>query len=179
MDRAQQWREAARTTALIDAVELELPSGAKVMARRPGPAFFAEHGRLPLSLAAKAAGEDVGGGAALETATDGAVADFMTFLREVLLFCVLDPRISVSPGPGEISPREIPDTDVRYIVEWAIRGPEAVRLESFRRRPADGSDRGDGKDVRVPSKRIIGDRGSGTRVKRGPGRVGSVPAPQA
>lgn len=150
MNKAQEWREKSRALTASEAdtvVDLALPSGMTIKARRPGPGFIAGLGRLPLSLATAAQEpepvpiEEFG----KKPAEDPAA--FFTFLRDLLLYCVVDPEISLTPKAGQIHPREIADKDVNFIFHWAMRGSEAESLESFRRQPGDGSTGGDGAQV--------------------------------
>lgn len=146
MSRAEAWREKARTAAIAAAVELELPSGAVILARRPGLAQLAEWRRLPLGLVP---GEQT-------EPSDDQVAETMAFLREMLVWCVLDPRI-----PEEMDPREIPEEDWTFIVRWAMRLEEVAALQGFRGERADGGAGGDGADVRSATVEPAGDGGPG------------------
>jgi hypothetical protein len=142
MHTASEWKEKAAQAARQGAVELDLPSGMKILARRPGPGDLAVWGGLPLSLASAA-----------DKKTDPAsmsdqdVLDTAGFMRDLLVYCVIEPRISLSPGPEEIHPRDIPSEDWQFIVQWAMRAEEARGLESFRGRRSDAGDSGDGQSV--------------------------------
>jgi hypothetical protein len=127
--KVQEWRAFGQKAAESEAQELELPSGMVVRARRPGPAFFAQHARLPLTLAAKV--NDESPNAADEPA--GELSNFAEFLREILVYCVVEPGISLAPGANQIHPREIPNADFEFIIGWALRREETASLESFRR----------------------------------------------
>jgi len=142
MSRATEWRQKAAEAARKEAVELELPSGMVILARRPTPGELAMWGGLPLSLAVAAReGSD---GAAL---SDEDVVAAHEFMRTVLINAVVEPRISLTPGPEEIHPREIPGPDWQFIVNWATRAEEARNLESFRGERPDAGGRGDGESV--------------------------------
>lgn len=127
--KVQEWRTLGQKAAEAEAEELKLPSGMVIRARRPGPAFLAQFARLPLTLTAKV-NEDRPD-AADEPA--GQLSNFAEFLREILLYCVVEPGISTTPGPGQIHPREIPNADCEFIIGWALRREEAASLEAFRR----------------------------------------------
>ncbi len=139
MNRATEWKDKARAAAQSEAVELELPSGMKILARRPDPLQLAAWGRLPMNLAAAAAS---GEGAA--KVTNEQAAELAGFLRDLLVYCCVDPRVSLDPsGPDEIHPREIPQQDWTFVINWALRVGEAQKLEPFRgERPDAGGDSG-------------------------------------
>ena len=159
MNNAELWRQKSRAAAVDEAAPLELPSGMVIMARRPGPALLAGYGRLPLGLAAAASEfEATGDGEGAVDAVSSA-----EFIRDLLLYCVVDPAISLHPRAGEIHPREIPDADLKYILHWAFRGEEAASLETFRTKPDDG--RAGHNRLEVPGAAVdtAGDRGPGAR----------------
>ena len=140
MSKAQEWRAKAREAAKAGAVELELPSGMVIWARRPNPLQFAAWGKLPLGLAV--------GGTAPESLTAEEVAEVMEFMRLVLEWCCVDPRISLDPvGPEEIHPREIPWEDATFVYRWAMRAEEARNLEGFRGERTDAGGGGNGGTV--------------------------------
>jgi hypothetical protein len=142
VNRAEEWRARAKEAAQIEAVELRLPSGAKILARRPDAMQFAAWGRLPMSLAGAVSGE----GAA--RVTNEQVAEMAGFLRDLLIYCCADPCVSLDPsGPDEIHPREIPQEDWTYIVNWALRVKEARALEGIRGGRSDARASGDGEAV--------------------------------
>ncbi len=162
---AEAWRAAGREAAAKEAVTLSLPSGVKIQARRPGPAWMASAGRLPVGLAAIASG-DAGGAQGLEDARDTAL-----FFRDLLEYCVVSPRISLGGEPGTILPSHIPDRDVSFLIAWALRGEEAARLATFRRESGAGDGGDGGEDVRAATERAAGDRGSVSGAKRRSGRA--------
>ena len=145
MDKAQAWAQKGAEAAREEATDLLLPSGMTIRARRPGPALLAAYGGLPMGLALTAASVNAdageGGGAASQT------IEVMDLMRELLLYCVVEPRISMTPGPGQIRPRDVPNQDVDFILYWAMRGSEAASLETFRSRRADGGAGGNGAGV--------------------------------
>jgi len=125
MTTAEAWAKAGRDEAAAEAKNLLLPSGITVKARRPGVAFLAAHGRLPLGLAKRAEGEPSGGGSV-------AVLEELVFFGTLVAHCVVSPEISTEPGPGRINPGNIPDDDIKFLIAWAMRGEEAERLATFR-----------------------------------------------
>lgn len=139
---ALRWKELSRRAAEAAAVDLELPSGMTIRARRPGPAQFALWGRLPLQMVPAAGGESGGGDLA-------GAAELAEFLRNVLLYCCVSPRVSLDPrGDDEIHPRDIANEDFDFILAWALRTKEAQQFDSFRGGRADAGPGGDGEDLR-------------------------------
>ena len=156
MSRAAKWRAAARAGAIKGAVELALPSGTKILARRPDPVQLAMWARLPFSLTAAAAPEAAG---PAEMTGEDVMALAQT-MRDVLLWCCVEPRVTLEPrGEDEMHPRDIPDEDLHFLFRWALRGEEAARLEGFRGRRADEGGGGDGADVRTAAVGAAGNRG--------------------
>lgn len=137
MEKAAQWRAKARAQADAAAVDLTLPSGMVIRARRPDPLQLAAWGAMPASLVGPASRNGAGEPAALSGQDMQQVA---ALYRDVLVWCCVEPRIALEPAEGEIHPREIPEADWRFIVEWALRVEEAESLRTFRGgRPDDGA----------------------------------------
>jgi hypothetical protein len=114
---------------------------------------YAAWDRLPLLLAAV---DDAG------AISNDQAMEIARFLRELLVYCCLSPRIVEAPaGEDEIAPREIPDADWRHIVTWAMRVEEAAAVRPFRPERADVGGGGDGKVLRMPAVGVDGDRGPG------------------
>ncbi len=159
MASANEWRKRAAEAAEAEAVELTLPSGMAIRARRPDPLQLAAWGALPMGLASAAAGLQ-------ESATRGdrieRGAELASCMRELLIWCCVSPRVSLQPqSDEEIHPREIPYADWTHIVFWALRVEEVRALEGFRGERGDaGRDRG-GEGVRDAAERTAGDPGSG------------------
>jgi hypothetical protein len=144
MSRASEWRDRGAAVAVSEAVELVLPSGATILARRPDAMQLASWNKLPMSLAAAASGE--GGAASVTTEQAGELAGF---LRDLLVYCCVAPRISLTPGEDEMHPRDVPQADWTFIINWALRVEEARSLTGFRGGRADAGDSGDGEGVRA------------------------------
>jgi hypothetical protein len=159
-----EWKRRAQAEAEELAQDLELPSGMIIRARRPGPLQYTAWSRLPLMLA-NTSTPDCGPSGA---------AEISAFLRELLVYCCLSPRIAEQPkGDDEVSPRDIPEADWQYIVTWAMRVEEAAKLRPFRVERKDGGDHRDGENILVQTIGPVGDRGQGAGAGGGPG---SVPA---
>lgn len=140
------------------AVDLTLPSGMTIRARRPHPLTMATWGALPLRLAGA-----VAAGRAIEMGdlTDEELRLMVESQRRLLEWCVLQPRISLTPaGTDEIHPMEIPDEDTAFILGWARRSEEVGALEAFRRREGVRGGMPGGEDVGGAAVGDAGDRGS-------------------
>ncbi len=171
---AKDWMRASAQDALQDAVELTLPSGMVIKARRPNPMQLAMWGLVPSSLA----GAVAGGTAARPDAE--AMAALMSGLRDLLIFCCLQPRVSLNPvGDDEIHPRLIPDKDTMFLLRWATRGEEAGHLESFRSERPNGSAGSDGAAVQPETEQDAGDNGPGTGARTGHGRSNDLETVEA
>jgi hypothetical protein len=166
---ADAWRAKARKEAEEEAQELKLPSGMTIRARRPGPALLASHAQLPLGLATLASGENAAAAERVEASIETA-----KFLYDLLIYCVVSPKISRTPGPSTILPGDLPDIDVKFIIAWAMRGEEAARLATFRTGRGDGAGGSDGGGVRPKTEHADGDRRSRAGAKFRPGRVGGA-----
>jgi hypothetical protein len=118
----------------------------KIVARRPGPLQFASWGRLPTGLVSAATGQGA------EETGDEALVEMARFMKEILCWCCLDPRV-----PEEIEPKDIPWGDAAFVVRWAMRAEEARALEGFRGGAGDAGGGGDGAGVREAAVGIAGD----------------------
>jgi hypothetical protein len=152
---AKEWREKGRAAAVSSAVELELPSGMTILARRPDPLQLAAWDRTPLMLAAAVSEVEPAGEVTMQQAADTA-----KFFAELLEYCCVSPRISMSPASDEeIHPREISQADWMFIAGWAMRTVEVADLRRFRGERNDAGDRGDGEDFRPEAVGAAGDLG--------------------
>jgi hypothetical protein len=165
MSRASEYRKRC-------AHEVELPSGAKFTLRRPALPQFMGWDALPTAFL-QAAQQPVD--PASISAED--TAQMARLMRDVLLWCCLDPRLSLEPkGDDEIHPSELSMDDALFIFRWAMRaeptaadptagGPNAGKggppLRSFPDRPADADGGPDGAHVRPTAVRADGDPGAG------------------
>lgn len=132
--------------------------GRAVLMRRPAPMWFIFRGRLPESLAIRAFPSAAGpataspDGVAANPAEElGLLADWiMALLREVLVA----PRVSLDPGPDEISPDLLDSEDVNFIIRWAygeIGSGGEDGLAGFRGQRQAAAARASGAHVVVPS----------------------------
>jgi hypothetical protein len=152
---AKDWKRLADEKAVEQAVDLILPSGMTIKARRPNPLQLAHWDRMPFSLAA--ATQD---GETMEGPTQQEIVNTAKFMQEMVLFCCLNPRISMEPkSDDEIHPRDIPQEDWLFIVHWALRSEETAKLRPFRSGAIDDRGRGDGQDVSMQAVEPVGNRG--------------------
>jgi hypothetical protein len=139
-----------------------------IQARRPGPLKLAEWNKLPMLLADAGPG---GGGLSDEQAREAAA-----FLREVLVYCCVSPRLSetaADDAEDEIRPGELPDADFTYIVAWAMRLKEAAAVRSFREKRKHDCVDGDGKTVLTETVVAAGSVGPGAGASDRPGGGGA------
>lgn len=160
MGKAKEWKNKARAEKASE--ELTLPSGMVITARRPGPMQLMQWDKLPTALAAAVTGTKITAGD-LSTRDLSELAEFM---RTLIMWCCVDPRVSLNPqSEEEIHPREIPEQDWVFIVNWALRVPEERALQPFRDgRTDDGGDR-DGEGVRAEAVEPAGDQRSRTLLE--------------
>lgn len=102
--------------------------GKPVLMRRPPPLWFIFRGQLPQTLAVGAASSAPTTAAALPTSSNRAPAvqtaedaeRVARWLGELLAEVMVEPHVSLSPGPGEIAPEMIAGEDLNFIVRWAV-----------------------------------------------------------
>ncbi len=110
--------------------------GKAIIMRRPTPAWFIFRGQFPATLAARPLRQ--GGSAA--SGGDGELKDqndmqrFAGWVVELLDEVMIQPRVSLAPGPGEISPDLIDDEDLTFIIKWSmgVVAPDGRGLDEFR-----------------------------------------------
>jgi hypothetical protein len=161
---AGEWRAKGAVAA---AVELTLPSGVTIRARRPNPLEFARWEKLPLMLVT-AAEKGAGSMAAAE------IVETARFLRELLVFCCVEPRVALGSeaGEGEILAGEICEADWTYITQWGMRMKEVAEVRPFRGKRAVSGGGGDGENIFVQTVAVDGDRGPGAGAGDRPGGGG-------
>jgi hypothetical protein len=139
-----------------------------IRARRPDPAQCVQWQMLPMMLANAAQN----GTAYVD---EDEAKRIMDLLRELLVWCCLEPRVSTEPkDESEIHPREIADKDLWFIVGWALRLREVEAFRPFRReRAADGS-AANSEAVLLQTFEPAGNRGpvGGAGVRPGGGETG-------
>ncbi len=134
--------KAARELKCNPAERVALPGlGKAVLLRRPTPEWFMFHQIVPAALAARASRRAPDGKATQEESIAS-----IAFIHDLLIETFVAPRLSLSPGPGEISPDLIDDGDLKFVIDWATgaASSDGTRLDTFRGKPAvsPGSERG-------------------------------------
>jgi hypothetical protein len=115
-----------------------LPSGLVFLMRRPKPIWFLrKFKRLPEGLAMLAQrGRQTDDEKSSEAASipKEELIKWAGFLTDMVQQVVMQPRISLTPGPDEISPDIVPDLDSEFIWKWASgqAGGAGPDLETFR-----------------------------------------------
>ena len=100
-------------------VELTLPSGRKIMARRPAPSQLFSWGIAVHRL--NVFGEPPG-----QPLTTPQVETLAPLVFELLSFVYVKPRLSLLPGGNdEISLADLPADDCSFMIRWAL-GQEAT-----------------------------------------------------
>jgi hypothetical protein len=122
---AADFREAQR---FGEPEPVRLPKlGKSVLLRRPTPEWFIfRQARLPVTLLAK--------NGAKEQLTPGQIVEAAKWMYEGLQAIMVQPKLSLNPGPDEISPDMIDIEDAQFMLRWA-QGEvidEAASLETFR-----------------------------------------------
>jgi hypothetical protein len=167
---AAEWKARGREAALDEAVDLELPSGMVIRARRPDPSQLLLWGHLPLGLAA-----EVGQAARAGRTSDEGSPDNQQLLaslalsRDLLLYCCVEPRISLTPSRDEIHPKDVPLEDALFLLRWAMRREEAGALRGFCNQRADVGSDGSGEVVRPEAVAPGGNPRSSNRAGVRPG----------
>jgi len=124
--------------------ELRLPSGLTVLAWQPSAEWWMlEVGRLPQTMAAKIVGAPVNGAGL----TAESVVEFAKWTTRVLEAVVIEPKIRLRPGPGEVDPNVITDDDLGFLIRFAGGEvtPSGRDLDGFsgeRRTPPESRDSG-------------------------------------
>jgi len=161
MNIASEWAKKGREA---DSVNLPLPSGLTIRARRPDPLQFAEWGELPVLLG-RAADQGV------SRISDEQAIEIAVRMRDLLVWCCVEPRIATGDvaGEGEILPRDVPKADWQFITAWAMRLPEAAALAAFRRESETVRAGEDSSGVFFETERAAGDRRSSAGADGGHG----------
>jgi len=102
--------------------------GKAVLLRRPTARWFIYRGQFPAVLAAKMAGQDD-----QQRSVDD-LHRIAKWVVDLLGEVMVQPRVSLSPGPGEISPDMICDDDLNFIIKWSLGvvASDGGDLSSFR-----------------------------------------------
>lgn len=128
---ADDFKSAREVDSKVERVTLpEL--GKSVLMRRPSALWFIFRGQMPQSLAVRASGETGGPRAADDVLRLG------RWVSELLTEVMVEPRVSLSPGPGEISPDLFAIEDLNFIIRWAYGevAADGSDLAAFRNQQA-------------------------------------------
>lgn len=93
-------------------VELTLPSGLSISAKRPHPTWFLYHSSLPRTVIQS---EPSSGFQSVED-----VQNLSQWIRALLEEVMVSPKIRLNPTEDEISPSDIDDADLQHIIQWAM-----------------------------------------------------------
>jgi hypothetical protein len=114
---SQDFRTALELDHRIERVVLP-KLGKAVLMRRPSPLWFVFRGQLPDTLAIAGTVSRAEAAPAIQTVGDAQA--MARWIIDLLSEVMVQPRISLSPGPGEIPPDLIADEDLNFIIRWAV-----------------------------------------------------------
>ncbi|HLI30078.1 MAG TPA: hypothetical protein VKV79_03130 [Terriglobia bacterium] len=110
----QDFAASRNSEARVERVTLP-KLGKPVLMRRPQPLWFVFHQCLPQTLAAS-----MEGASHSSPPTPDDVGRLAGWILALLSEVMVRPRVSLSPGPEEISPDLISDEDLNFIIRWAM-----------------------------------------------------------
>jgi hypothetical protein len=138
---AEDYKKLASAKRL-ETFDVETPSGAVWKMREPPIEQFIIAGKLPASLAAKMASVVGRSGGDKDSASKAMLTELepedlmnnLTFGRDLLLYCAVEPRISLSPtDENEIAPEDILPDDFMFLISWVMTGGKSgAALSNFR-----------------------------------------------
>jgi hypothetical protein len=130
---------AKRTEAVV--FDVELPSGSVWKLREPPIEQFILAGKLPASLTSKMAGLAKANGNSVQAQKDllakltpEDIMSNLEFGRDLILYCAVEPQISLHPtNDDQIAPEDILPDDFMFLVNWVLSGGKSGgSLETFR-----------------------------------------------
>jgi hypothetical protein len=111
---AADFRQHAADNALEPEEAVTLPSGLKVMLRRPTSRWWLlNRGTLPSSLANRFTD------APREDLTDEQLLDYSRFIVRLVEIIVVNPRVKRNPGENEVDPDWITNEDLTFLIHYA------------------------------------------------------------
>jgi hypothetical protein len=121
-----------------DRVELVLPSGMPVIFKQPTLAFHIALGIVPGRIANALESARLGKISLEEASVVAPDAEELEGRCEVAcVHCLVTPKFSFTPGPGEFDVRRMKPTDKMRVYRWAMEaGGGGVDLETFRDQPS-------------------------------------------
>lgn len=159
MRGAAAYKEKAR--ARIKTQEVELPSGAIFLLRKPDLEKFAISGALPSSIAGKMEQAAKQGKSSEDAFLDLSPAEkekSFQFGRTLIFYICVEPRVVENPqSDDELTIEDLDSEDLKFLLEWARSGGgEAASLDNFR--PESNSMAGSGgAKQRTAGKQLIKD----------------------
>jgi hypothetical protein len=104
-------------------IELELPSGLTVAVRRPPLHMWITAGKLPENLVKAMLAQRSKQALEESSMTPEQFKELFTFMREVIVATVVEPRIvEGATAEDEIDPEDVPLDDAMFIFQWALSG---------------------------------------------------------
>ena len=133
---ADEWRKRASELALSKTTNLELPSGATVLVRRPPLTAWLRNGRLPESLTRLIVKASQDSTAELQAKLTGTTMTgdeqlaMIKFMQDLVLYAVVRPKLvmGVSMSPDEIGVAEIPEEDSDFLFSWVMQGSPQIPI---------------------------------------------------
>ncbi len=112
--------------------QLECPSGNTVVARRPGPDMALKAGKIARILQRQTgAGGDVDKQLEfIETLPDDELDKLMSFARVLIVDCVVQPTLSLTPKEGQLGPDDVPLNDFWFLFTWAMNGGPDIPVKT-------------------------------------------------
>jgi hypothetical protein len=112
----------AETWQKRSAISLPCPSGAVCEVRRPSPALSIKAGKLSHVFALIDSRDSNGN----EEISDEESERVYLFARQVVLECVINPKLSAEWSTEELTPEDIPPKDFWRVFRWAMTGGKGM-----------------------------------------------------
>jgi hypothetical protein len=172
---AEDFKKLAEEGAFEPPERVVLPKcGFGIIMRRPRPVAFALYGgTLPTSLARTTpCSPPYQGGeqGVVERYTREEIVAIAKFWTEMLTRAIVQPKLSLTPGPDEIHPNWIPPEDQAFIIRWMVGEVEGI--EPSGRRTI-------GSSVQSPDGQIARSPDDSRGLARFPGEYRSIATPGA
>src|SRR5262249_7719723 len=138
MGRASDYRKR-RQSAAEPAAEITLPSGAMFICRRPPLQVWITAGKIPQSFLHQYLGREGGEGA--PELTDEQTVQAIVFVRECLIYAVVEPRLILPKleydfsgrpelGENELWADELAPEDFEFLTQWIMAGCTGVPVRT-------------------------------------------------
>src|SRR5262245_45228637 len=127
MGKASDYRKR-RESAAEPTAEIALPSGATFICRRPPLEVWIAAGKIPQSFLHQYLGKEGGDNAEI---TGEQTVEAIIFLRECLLYAVVEPRLVVgATGDDELDPSELAPEDFEFLTQWIMAGCAGIPVRT-------------------------------------------------